>query len=195
MKQYNIYKTTNLVNGKFYWGVHSSLDENDGYLGSGITLRKAIKKYGKENFRRVTKLLYDTAEEAYEGEAFIVDKEMVENPASYNMHLGGKGGSLPGNGNGRFGKKNSKEHIMKSVLSNNGGKGYWFGKCLPEEMKKKIGESQKGRIGGMKGKRHSEETKKRMSAVKMGKRHSEETKKKMSESNKRRLAACRENTL
>lgn len=27
MKQYNIYKTTNLINGKFYWGVHDSIDE------------------------------------------------------------------------------------------------------------------------------------------------------------------------
>lgn len=89
---YSIYKTTNLVNGKFYWGVHDSIDENDGYLGSGKILRRAIKKYGKENFRRVTKLLYRTAKEAYRDEAFIVNKAMVENPMCYNMHPGGHGG-------------------------------------------------------------------------------------------------------
>lgn len=118
MKQYNIYKTMNLVNGKFYWGVHGSIDENDGYFGSGTVLRKAIKKHGKENFRRVTKLLYDTAKEAYKDEGFIVDKAMVENPMSYNMHPGGKGGSLPGIHSGMFGKHHSEESKRKSSVSN-----------------------------------------------------------------------------
>lgn len=48
---YIIYKTTNLVNGKFYVGQHyQKSSEFDGYLGSGIKILNAIKKYGKENF-------------------------------------------------------------------------------------------------------------------------------------------------
>ena len=162
MKRYNIYKTTNSVNGKFYWGVHNSLDENDGYLGSGTILRKAIKKYGKENFRRETKLLYDTAKEAYEDEARIVDLKMVRRKDCYNEHVGGKGGSSPGAGNGRYGKKNSAEHIRKSTSSNNGGKGYWFGKHLPEEVRLKQSLALKGEKHPMYGKRHSEKTKELM---------------------------------
>ena len=39
-----IYKTTNLINGKFYIGKDSKNDPN--YLGSGKILKKAFKKYG-----------------------------------------------------------------------------------------------------------------------------------------------------
>ena len=44
-----IYKTTNLITGKIYVGQDSR--DNPQYLGSGIILSYAIKKYGKENFK------------------------------------------------------------------------------------------------------------------------------------------------
>lgn len=45
---YYLYKTTNLINHKYYIGVHYSEDiDNDDYLGSGKHLKSAIKKYGK----------------------------------------------------------------------------------------------------------------------------------------------------
>ena len=37
-----IYKTTNLINGKYYIG--KDIHNNPKYLGSGIALRKAIEK-------------------------------------------------------------------------------------------------------------------------------------------------------
>jgi group I intron endonuclease len=49
---YLVYKTTNLINGKVYIGSHIAETLEDDYLGSGILLRKAIKKYGNENFKR-----------------------------------------------------------------------------------------------------------------------------------------------
>ena len=45
-----VYKTTNLINGKIYVGKYEGNREN--YLGSGYILKKAIKKYGRENFKR-----------------------------------------------------------------------------------------------------------------------------------------------
>ena len=48
-----IYKTTNLLNDKIYIGkkVYRKKDDN-WYLGSGIYLNRAIKKYGRENFKK-----------------------------------------------------------------------------------------------------------------------------------------------
>jgi hypothetical protein len=43
-----IYKTTNSINGKIYIGKAKFNDPN--YLGSGILLAKAIKKYKRESF-------------------------------------------------------------------------------------------------------------------------------------------------
>ena len=42
-KHYLVYKTTCLVNGKIYIGQHQTYDLNDGYIGSGIELQKAIE--------------------------------------------------------------------------------------------------------------------------------------------------------
>ena len=54
-----LYKTTNLVNGKIYIGVHSTDNLDDGYLGSGVALLAAIKEYGKKSFKRdILKFFY-----------------------------------------------------------------------------------------------------------------------------------------
>lgn len=45
-----VYKTTNLINGKIYVGKDESMKPH--YIGSGYILKKAIKKYGKENFKK-----------------------------------------------------------------------------------------------------------------------------------------------
>lgn len=51
-KYYILYETINLVNKKFYIGQHSTDNVEDGYLGSGKQLHRAIEKYGEQNFRR-----------------------------------------------------------------------------------------------------------------------------------------------
>lgn len=43
-----IYKTTNIITGKIYIGQDSN--NNPGYLGSGLLIKKAIKKYGRDKF-------------------------------------------------------------------------------------------------------------------------------------------------
>lgn len=47
-----IYKTINLINNKIYVGQHKcNVFEPDVYIGSGTLLRRAIQKYGTENFK------------------------------------------------------------------------------------------------------------------------------------------------
>jgi len=73
MKKYNfVYKTTNLINKKIYVGVHSTDNLDDGYLGSGKRLLLAIRKYGKENFKREIISFVDSREDAYKLESEIV---------------------------------------------------------------------------------------------------------------------------
>lgn len=92
MKKYHIvYKTTNLINGKFYIGIHSTNNLNDKYLGSGWVLKDAIKKYGKENFKREILYIYSTRKEAMTKEAEIVDEEFIKDNNHYNLTKGGNG--------------------------------------------------------------------------------------------------------
>lgn len=88
---YLIYKTTNKINQKYYYGAHSTKNLNDGYLGSGVALNKAIFKYGKENFIREVVEFCNNANEMYLKEEKIVS-EHYKKEECYNMNIGGKGG-------------------------------------------------------------------------------------------------------
>lgn len=96
---YFIYKTTNIENGKYYYGAHTTKDKNDGYLGSGIALKNAIKKYGKEKFYREIVEFCDEENEMYLKEEKIV-RDHYKKEECYNMNVGGKGGWNYVNANG-----------------------------------------------------------------------------------------------
>jgi hypothetical protein len=86
-----LYKITNNINNKFYYGVHS-LNKNH-YFGSGILIKKAIKTYGKNNFNK--RILFEgSLEDCYELEELVVNDIMVADEKCYNMCLGGTGGLL-----------------------------------------------------------------------------------------------------
>jgi group I intron endonuclease len=88
-----VYLTRNLVNGKIYIGVHAQKNEGfDGYLGSGKTIIKAVKKYGKDVFIRETLRICDNHWEASCLEAFIVTLDFVQRKDTYNIKLGGQRG-------------------------------------------------------------------------------------------------------
>ena len=91
-----IYKTTNLINGKIYVGKDKK--ENPAYYGSGIVLRQAIKKYGKENFKKEILDRCDDFKKLNEKEIFWIDKlKSCDVKIGYNRSLGGDGfsGILP----------------------------------------------------------------------------------------------------
>jgi hypothetical protein len=88
---YTVYKTTNLINGKIYVGLHVTSNLDDTYLGSGSQLKSAIKKYGEENFKREYIKICSSPEEMYELEADIVNEDFVKRSDTYNMKKGGTG--------------------------------------------------------------------------------------------------------
>jgi hypothetical protein len=90
-KIHTVYKTTNVVNGKFYIGVHKTEDPNDSYLGSGSHLKNAIKKYGRENFSKEVLFCFDTREAAFDKETELV-AEHLGSDRCYNVSFGGETG-------------------------------------------------------------------------------------------------------
>lgn len=91
--KYNyFYKITNSINNHFYYGVHSTDNLNDGYMGSGVRLRYAYNKYGIENFTKEILKYFDTIDEAYEYEAEIVNENLINAEECYNLCKGGIGG-------------------------------------------------------------------------------------------------------
>lgn len=89
---YTIYKTTNLINGKFYIGKHQTNNLNDGYLGSGKFILSAIKKHGRGSFKKEILYVFDSEEEMNSMEKFILTEEFVSNSNNYNAGVGGEGG-------------------------------------------------------------------------------------------------------
>ena len=86
---YILYKTTNLINDKFYIGIHQTKNLNDNYLGSGTVLNHSIKKYGKENFKREIIKLCNSYQELIELEKEYVNEEFLADKNNYNLKTGG----------------------------------------------------------------------------------------------------------
>lgn len=161
-KLYVFYKTTNLINGKYYYGVHGFTDITDGYLGSGKLLNRAIVKHGKENFNiEYVKFFYDE-ESAYNYEKEIVNEDCVLDENCYNMVKGGKRGRQDNRKTGKYfwitnginnklveslddcddswytGRTVSEKTKKKQSLIKKGKPSHRRGKTLPEAQKRKI---------------------------------------------------------
>jgi group I intron endonuclease len=84
-----IYKTTNLINDKIYIGQDSK--NNQEYFGSGKYVNRAIKKYGKENFKKETICECLSKEELNEKEMYWIKQLDCKYPKGYNLTDGGGG--------------------------------------------------------------------------------------------------------
>lgn len=148
---YYIYIITNNINGKTYIGQHKYKNLDDDYIGSGVLLAKAKKKYGIENFTK--EIMYSNIqykETADDVERFAIAKERALGKAEYNIANGGEG----------YDGQRSEETKMKMSEAHKGKKR----KPFSEETKRKLSEAQKGK----KRKLHSEETKKKISEAMKG---------------------------
>lgn len=178
-KQYNyFYRITNQINWKYYFGIHSTNDLNDGYFGSSKSLKLAIKKHGKENFIKVIIANYPTRKEANEHERLVVDLDMVNNPMCYNLRTGGDNEFIISD--------EIKAHISKKTK----------GRKLTTETRLKISESLKGNKNPFYGKHHTDETKRKLSeansgenAFNFGRKFSDLHRQKIGDGNRGRIAS------
>lgn len=147
-----VYRTDNLLNGMYYFGVHKfNPKERDYYLGSGEALLKDIKLLGKNHFVRIILLDTDSEELCYFIEEHLVTKKQVADPQCYNKMIGGYRPPSP------KGKKLSE--VTKAKMSCAAVASWKDGKRIQhlhtEETKAKY-----------RSKRHSPETREKMSAAK-----------------------------
>lgn len=167
-----IYKTTNILNGKFYVG--QDLHNNPEYLGSGLILNNAINKYGKENFKKETIEICNTKEDLNKKEKFWIKELKSQNrEVGYNISDGGSGGDT-------FSNNPNKEIIRErhriSITERNKKDGGWSS----DPLKRKELSIKANLARTMKGYSHSRETRDKIGDAHRGKEVSEESRKNIS---------------
>lgn len=198
-----IYLLENKVNGKVYIGqtwqtIKDRFSNGYGYVGCHY-LNNAIKKYSKENFQYIVLKECETQLDADTSEAFFISEfDSTNKHNGYNIKYGGSVGKhseetkikmriahkgrrpsalcLENSAKARRGTKASDETRKKQSIAKLGKPSPHKGKKMTEEQKKKF-------IGINLGKRHSEESKRNMSLSQMGRVVSPETRAKISKSN------------
>jgi hypothetical protein len=87
-----LYKTTCLVTGRYYIGMHSTSNLDDGYMGSGKRLRYSIRKHGVENHVRDILEYFESRELLIEAEKAAITPDMITDNNCMNLKEGGTGG-------------------------------------------------------------------------------------------------------
>ncbi len=195
---YLLYEITNLVNGKTYIGQHTTENVDDGYMGSGKAIMDAIKKYGKENFKKEI-LLYAKNEVALNFfERALVTPEFIELNTNYNLREGGGNGKLSAETRKKLseiskGRKHTTSTKAKISAANKGRKlppitHETRTKLILVARRKARSPEYRAKLSAAKtGKKLSPEHAARISAAKKGKKRSPEVAKKVWETRKRNI--------
>jgi hypothetical protein len=89
-----LYKTTCLVTGRYYIGMHSTSNLEDGYMGSGQRLRRSIRKHGPENHKKEILEFFENRELLIEAEKRMITSDMLLDVMCMNLMSGGTGGFI-----------------------------------------------------------------------------------------------------
>ena len=178
---YTVYKTVNLINGKYYFGTHKTENPDDDYLGSGTYIRRAVAKYGREKFRKDVLFVYDNPKPAFMKEDELIQCYRGLDPLCMNLRKGGSGGFDWINRKPDQAWRKEAAAITHAVIKRKREESPAYA-LWDTQTRKKRGLYE--RTSEMR-KRIGKQTKK----VWSGKTHSAETKRKMSESRKRFLSS------
>jgi group I intron endonuclease len=175
-----IYKTTNKANGKIYIG--KDVKNDPSYLGSGILLRKAIQKYGKESFvKEVIEECEDQLALAEREKYWISLLNATDRKIGYNITEGGVGGDTFSNNPNKEAIRNKHRESTRKMMLARGG--------YLKDKERQIEACKKGNTARTaNGYRHSEETKRKLSESLTGREFTEEWKNNISIATKEAMA-------
>lgn len=144
---YLIYKITNTINQKIYIGAHQTENINDSYMGSGRNIKLAIKKYGKEHFKKEILFDFDNQFDMYQKEREIVNEDFVKLDNTYNCSIGGRGAYV-------FLSEEEKQQQIKKMAETqklryaNGAEPWNKGRIVPPEELALMSERMVGKMAG-----------------------------------------------
>jgi hypothetical protein len=90
-KYHYIYKITCLKNEKYYIGMHSTDNLEDGYMGGGKRIKNSVRKHGKDVHRKEILEFFESREDLINGEIQLVNEELLNDSMCMNLNLGGEG--------------------------------------------------------------------------------------------------------
>lgn len=133
---YLVYTTVNKKNGKFYIGSHRTLNINDGYLGSGKLIKKAIQKYSRQNFVRIDLHTCRSYEEMIAEEKRLTKQFTVNNKQCYNLLIGG-GHSFKYINDNNLNNKSKQCYITAIKIKKDPNYAKWFSERVKEGISKR----------------------------------------------------------
>lgn len=89
-----IYTTTCSITGRYYIGMHSTSNLEDGYIGSGTRLWKSLNKHGKNSHSIEILEWYSDRNSLKLREKELVNEEILNDPMCMNLIIGGGGGKI-----------------------------------------------------------------------------------------------------
>lgn len=138
-----VYLWINNLNGKKYVGLHVG-NEDDGYVGSGVGFKRAVAKYGIENFeRKILYREYESEEALYQKEFDIINElNAVFSTEFYNMtNYDPKYVNFVDGKKERVVSDETREKIRQAKI----------GSSASEETREKMSKTRKGRPSPTKG--------------------------------------------
>jgi hypothetical protein len=182
---YTVYRTVNLANGRYYFGVHKTEDPNDSHLGSGNYIRAVLAKYGEHGFRKDVLFIYLDPESAFAKEDELIQCYRGRDPLCMNLRKGGSGGFDWINRNGlsavggirglatrsRLIKTNPEYREKRAAKTN-----WREGQKHPKSITNDVAMRRKGQELGIKkwrGQKHTKATRELMSRLQQGNNNSQ----------------------
>ena len=206
-KYHYLYKVVLKKNNKIYYGIHSTNNLKDRYFAFGTYLASnreksnwvksnhgknmknsrlynAMQKYGPEGFEREIIEMFNSREDALKREEEIVTEEFINSNMSLNNRVGGMQGQFSRAVREKISKNNPmhREEVRKKVSKKQ--KERWT-ETLKENLSKNNPmhdrnsyEKHLGKNSSWFGRKHSDETKKKISKTKKGQKITTEQRKK-----------------